>query len=122
MIGTTRSRVSFFMNRFRKLGFIEYNGRIRVNKSLLNVVLNDQASGHHAVSAPLTKATELFRCGWYDHKSRTDGRRVTNAASQHPRTGYMPRWGTKYPRDSASAMALSVTDHCTLSAIRASSG
>jgi len=41
MIGTTRSRVSFFMNRFRKLGFIEYNGRIRVHKSLLNVVLLD---------------------------------------------------------------------------------
>jgi CRP/FNR family cyclic AMP-dependent transcriptional regulator len=41
MIGTTRSRVSFFMNRFRKLGFIEYNGRIKVNKSLLNVVLHD---------------------------------------------------------------------------------
>jgi len=39
MIGTTRSRVSFFMNRFRKLGFIEYNGRIRVHKSLLNVIL-----------------------------------------------------------------------------------
>jgi CRP/FNR family cyclic AMP-dependent transcriptional regulator len=38
MIGTTRSRVSFFMNRFRKLGFIEYNGRIRVHKALLNVV------------------------------------------------------------------------------------
>jgi CRP/FNR family cyclic AMP-dependent transcriptional regulator len=42
MIGTTRSRVSFFMNRFRKLGFIEYNGRIRVHKSLLNVILHDQ--------------------------------------------------------------------------------
>jgi CRP/FNR family transcriptional regulator, cyclic AMP receptor protein len=42
MIGTTRSRVSFFMNRFRKMGFIEYNGRIRVHKSLLNVVLHDQ--------------------------------------------------------------------------------
>jgi CRP/FNR family transcriptional regulator, cyclic AMP receptor protein len=41
MIGTTRSRVSFFMNRFRKLRFIEYNGRIRVHKSLLNVVLHD---------------------------------------------------------------------------------
>jgi CRP-like cAMP-binding protein len=40
MIGTTRSRVSFFMNRFRKNGFIEYDGRIRVNKSLLNVVLH----------------------------------------------------------------------------------
>jgi len=42
MIGTTRSRVSFFMNRFRKLGFIEYDGRIRVHKSLLNVILHDR--------------------------------------------------------------------------------
>jgi CRP/FNR family cyclic AMP-dependent transcriptional regulator len=41
MVGTTRSRVSFFMNRFRKLGFIGYNGGIHVNKSLLNVVLHD---------------------------------------------------------------------------------
>ncbi|HUF87125.1 MAG TPA: Crp/Fnr family transcriptional regulator [Thermohalobaculum sp.] len=40
MIGTTRSRVSYFMNKFRKLGFIEYNGGIRVHSSLLNVVLN----------------------------------------------------------------------------------
>ncbi len=42
MIGTTRSRVSFFMNKFRKLGFIEYNGGIEVRGSLLNVVLHDQ--------------------------------------------------------------------------------
>jgi CRP-like cAMP-binding protein len=48
MIGTTRSRVSFFMNRFRKLGFIEYNGRIRVHKSLLNVVLHDQMPDDNA--------------------------------------------------------------------------
>jgi len=48
MIGTTRSRVSFFMNRFRKLGFIQYNGRIRVHKSLLNVVLHDQFMGHNS--------------------------------------------------------------------------
>ena len=41
MIGTTRSRVSFFMNKFRKLGFITYNGTLKINKSLLNVVLND---------------------------------------------------------------------------------
>ena len=41
MIGATRSRVSFFMNRFRKLGFVAYDGRIRVHKSLLNVVLHD---------------------------------------------------------------------------------
>jgi len=42
MIGTTRSRVSYFMNRFRKHGFITYNGRIHVHKSLLNVVLHDR--------------------------------------------------------------------------------
>lgn len=42
MIGTTRSRVSFFMNKFRRLGFIEYNGGIKVHSSLLSVVLNDQ--------------------------------------------------------------------------------
>jgi CRP/FNR family transcriptional regulator, cyclic AMP receptor protein len=41
MIGTTRSRVNLFMNKFRKLGFIEYNGEIKVNKSLLTVVLHD---------------------------------------------------------------------------------
>jgi CRP/FNR family transcriptional regulator, cyclic AMP receptor protein len=41
MIGTTRSRVSFFMNRFRKLGFIHYNGGLQVHTSLLNVVLHD---------------------------------------------------------------------------------
>ncbi len=48
MIGTTRSRVSFFMNRFRKLGFIDYNGRIRVNKELLNAVLRDQLPEQNA--------------------------------------------------------------------------
>jgi CRP/FNR family transcriptional regulator, cyclic AMP receptor protein len=42
MIGTTRSRVSFFMNKFRKLGFIDYNGSMEVHSSLLNVVLHDQ--------------------------------------------------------------------------------
>jgi CRP/FNR family transcriptional regulator, cyclic AMP receptor protein len=41
MVGTTRSRVSFFMNRFRKLGFIHYNGGLEVHSSLLNVVLHD---------------------------------------------------------------------------------
>jgi CRP-like cAMP-binding protein len=41
MVGTTRARVNFFMNRFRKLGFIEYNGSIVVNPSLLGVVLHD---------------------------------------------------------------------------------
>jgi hypothetical protein len=42
------------MNRFRKLGFIEYNGRIRVHKSLLNVVLHDQLPEHNAVSASIS--------------------------------------------------------------------
>ena len=42
MIGTTRARVSFFMNKFRKLGFIDYNGGIEVHSSLLNVILHDQ--------------------------------------------------------------------------------
>jgi CRP/FNR family cyclic AMP-dependent transcriptional regulator len=41
IIGTTRSRVSFFMNRFRKLGFIEYNGSLKIHSSLLNVILHD---------------------------------------------------------------------------------
>jgi CRP-like cAMP-binding protein len=41
IVGTTRSRVSFFMNKFRKLGFIEYNGKLEVHSSLLNVVLHD---------------------------------------------------------------------------------
>ena len=41
MIGTTRSRVSFFMNKFRKLGLIEYNGTLKVHSSLLNVIVHD---------------------------------------------------------------------------------
>jgi hypothetical protein len=59
MIGTTRSRVSFFMNRFREKGFIEYNGRIRVNKSLLNVVLHDQTSENHVTAALLKPKPRL---------------------------------------------------------------
>ena len=41
IIGTTRSRVNFFMNKFRKLGFIKYNGSLQINTSLLSVVLHD---------------------------------------------------------------------------------
>jgi CRP-like cAMP-binding protein len=41
MVGTTRSRVNFFMNKFRKMGFIEYNGGLKINNSLLSVVLHD---------------------------------------------------------------------------------
>ena len=60
MIGTTRSRVSFFMNRFRKLGFIDYNGRIQVHKSLLNVVLLDQLPEHNSEKPPIvSSAREL---------------------------------------------------------------
>jgi hypothetical protein len=44
MIGTTRSRVSFFMNKFRQLGFIDYNGHVKVHSSLLSVVLHDEQS------------------------------------------------------------------------------
>jgi CRP-like cAMP-binding protein len=55
MIGTTRSRVCFFMNRFRNLGFIDYNGRIQVNKSLLNVVLLDQLPEHNSEKPDFSK-------------------------------------------------------------------
>lgn len=54
MIGTTRSRVSFFMNRFRKLGFVEYDGRIRVHKSLLNVILHDQLPDENATKPDIS--------------------------------------------------------------------
>src|SRR5580692_10293942 len=72
MIGTTRSRVSFFMNRFRKLGFIEYNGRITVHKSLLNVILHDQLREENAVSASLL--------GMPRKKPRSPRRRRTSAS------------------------------------------
>ena len=61
MIGTTRSRVSFFMNRFRKMGFISYNGRIQVNKSLLNVVLFDQFPGHNSQRPLLPQLEEILK-------------------------------------------------------------
>ena len=61
MIGTTRSRVSFFMNRFRKLGFIDYDGRIRVNKSLLNVVLLDQFPDHNAQKPVIPTMESILR-------------------------------------------------------------
>jgi transcriptional regulator with XRE-family HTH domain len=60
MVGTTRSRVSFFMNRFRKLGLIEYNGRIQVQKSLLNVVLHDQFPERN-LERPPSSATPRVR-------------------------------------------------------------
>jgi len=50
MVGTTRSRINFFMNRFRKLGFIEYKGRIHVHKELLAVILDDEVGGMVPIS------------------------------------------------------------------------
>jgi CRP/FNR family cyclic AMP-dependent transcriptional regulator len=58
MIGTTRSRVSFFMNRFRKLGLIAYNGRIRVHKSLLNVILHDKLPEQNAEKPPIVETPQ----------------------------------------------------------------
>jgi len=51
MIGTTRSRVSHFMNKFRKLGFIDYNGHLEVHSSLLSVVLNEKPNSVHPGSS-----------------------------------------------------------------------
>jgi len=68
IIGTTRSRVSFLMNRFRKLGFITYNGRIEVNKSLLNVILYDRASDGK------TQETPLLPEGGHPRKAKTTSR------------------------------------------------
>jgi CRP/FNR family cyclic AMP-dependent transcriptional regulator len=56
MIGTTRSRVSFFMNKFRKLGFIEYNGGLHVHSSLLNVILLDQEPRRAGQQAAASRA------------------------------------------------------------------
>lgn len=58
MIGTTRSRVSFFMNRFRKLGFIEYNGGIKVHKSLLNIILHDRLADENPETPPASGTPE----------------------------------------------------------------
>ena len=65
MIGTTRSRVSVFMNRFRKLGYIKYNGGIRVHKSLLKVFLEDQLPEEENSSQPklLTRPRSAPRTG-----------------------------------------------------------
>jgi CRP/FNR family cyclic AMP-dependent transcriptional regulator len=59
MVGTTRSRISFFMNRFRKLGFIDYNGRIQVHKSLLKAVLLDRLPEHESQQPRIAPQTEI---------------------------------------------------------------
>jgi CRP-like cAMP-binding protein len=58
MVGTTRSRISFFMNRFRKLGFIDYNVRIQVHKSLLKAVLLDRLPEHGSQAPRLAPKSE----------------------------------------------------------------
>lgn len=73
LIGNTRSRVSFFMNRFRKLGLITYNARIRVNRSLLNVLLQEQIAGHHTGNVPIMEQdhTKSCCCAVVDHLGRS---------------------------------------------------
>jgi CRP-like cAMP-binding protein len=65
MIGTTISRVGFFMRKFRKLGFIDYNGELKINNSLLNVIIHDQFVPMATDPSPVTQALR-----------RTPGRRV----------------------------------------------
>jgi CRP-like cAMP-binding protein len=79
MIGTTRSRVSFFMNRFRKLGFISYNGRIQVHKSLLNVVLLDQLPEHNSEKPPASPSAQSL-----PHRSILDSPRRADRAKRAP--------------------------------------
>ena len=71
MVGTTRSRVSFFMNRFRRLGFIEYKGRIKVHKSLLNAVLLDRLP---EVNRPRPPASAAARTRSKPARSALQGR------------------------------------------------
>jgi CRP/FNR family cyclic AMP-dependent transcriptional regulator len=59
MVGTTRSRVSYFMNKFRKLGFIKYNGHLEVHSSLLSVVLNERPPHIAADRTKTTKKTSV---------------------------------------------------------------
>ena len=60
MVGTTRSRVSFFMNKFRKLGFIDYNGALEVHSSLLNMVLHETPGIERSISGAGCAAPSSF--------------------------------------------------------------
>ena len=62
MIGTTRSRVSFFMNKFRKLGLIDYNGSIEIHPSLLNVVLHEKPEIKPETSGSANRSTQTAKC------------------------------------------------------------
>jgi hypothetical protein len=75
MIGTTRSRVSFFMNKFRRLGFVNYNGGgLEVHSSLLNVVLHARCRSPPAVYSDDQAIAETRNCHWGEVKSPTKGR------------------------------------------------
>ncbi len=78
MVGTTRSRVSFFMNRFRKLGFITYNAtdNVRVNSSLLNVVLHDEDKP--SLTVPL--GSKSLRANGTTSRAKRNGRRTPDRA------------------------------------------
>jgi CRP/FNR family transcriptional regulator, cyclic AMP receptor protein len=70
MIGTTRSRVNFFMNRFRKLGFLDYDGRIRVHKSLLSVILHDHPGRENTEKIPVSRVPKSQRVTNIDNLER----------------------------------------------------
>jgi CRP-like cAMP-binding protein len=90
MIGTTRSRVSFFMNRFRKLGFISYNGRIQVHKSLLNVILLDQLPDQNA-QMPHTSPAESILKPIHPIVEEPEARSSDDRSSQTETVGSSPR-------------------------------
>ena len=77
MVGTTRSRVNFFMNRFRRLGFIEYNGKLKVNGSLLSVLLYD---GHGEMAPALAAARRGTVAADVKRSPRPGSRRPTRGA------------------------------------------
>ena len=100
MIGTTRSRVSFFMNRFRKLGFISYNGRIQVHKSLLNVVLLDQLPDHNAQKpaiAPFASAYICSRSRMHDKSFRGGADKIKYCFCDDNPWLKLPAWKTIAP-------------------------
>ncbi len=63
MVGTTRSRINFFMNKFRKLGFIEYNGEIHINDSLLSIVLHEYFTNNIAFNSATAISVQSLREG-----------------------------------------------------------
>ena len=88
MIGTTRSRVNFFMNKFRKLGFIEYNGKITIKKTLLTVGLHEQGSGLFADTKSCDgKTMETFKIQPANRVSATCRKRNKEPRREEPMQG-----------------------------------